>query len=461
MKIDAGHVVPPKKAASPDEPQIPGKGWRDKLAHALVDKVLPVGIFAFLSGMFWIGEHGLFSKLFYWAVALPALSLVIVQPGMLRYPFGSRVFVAYLPFAFYMALTLLWSASDNGAADLVKRPLYVLLLFIAVFEFGRRRFDRLIATIKWSAVFSVLAAIYTVARFFFSGGDGRLSGYGALFNPLLASHVFGFFLALWFGIYFSERKLFEPLSLFAIAIGVVLLLATGSRTPLLAMVVTIGWLAALSANRKSVLAVCATVIVGGGIWLFAPEVITQRGGSYRIEIWANAWWQIGEKFWFGHGYDAPLRIVLENFANAFSDPHNISLSVFYAGGVVGFVLWAGVYIVALTESWRWRSDKWVMACSATVMYGLVAGMTEGGSFLSRPKEHWFLIWIPLALLSVTTNRARANGKKTADWRRVQGLAEKTPRQKEDGEILPGAGKVRETLSGLRDRRWSLWTSQSA
>lgn len=32
------------------------------------------------------------------------------------------------------------------------------------------------------------------------------------------------------------------------------------------------------------------------------------------------------------------------------------------------------------------------------MFGLAAGLTEGNAFLPRPKEHWFLIWIPMALL---------------------------------------------------------------
>ncbi len=40
-------------------------------------------------------------------------------------------------------------------------------------------------------------------------------------------------------------------------------------------------------------------------------------------------------------------------------------------------------------------------------YGLVAGMTEGGSFLSRPNEHWFLIWIPLALVAAFTVRSES------------------------------------------------------
>jgi len=41
----------------------------------------------------------------------------------------------------------------------------------------------------------------------------------------------------------------------------------------------------------------------------------------------------------------------------------------------------------------------VLICSAAVVSGLVAGLTEGISYLSRPKEHWFLIWIPLSFLA--------------------------------------------------------------
>jgi tRNA A-37 threonylcarbamoyl transferase component Bud32 len=33
------------------------------------------------------------------------------------------------------------------------------------------------------------------------------------------------------------------------------------------------------------------------------------------------------------------------------------------------------------------------------MYGIGAGLTEGGGILSRPKEHWFLLWIPLAIIA--------------------------------------------------------------
>ena len=408
MKFESGSSRLQNGAVKGNELQNPLRSWRDRIGLVLVGGMLPLGLFCLLTGMFWIGDHGLYSKLFYWTVALPALLLIPIRRGNVRNILRSPVFVAYLPFACYMALTVFWSASDDSAVDLIKRPLFVLLLFYAVFEFGSRRFDLLVTTIRWSAICSVLAAIYTLVLFVVDGGNDRLAGYGALDNPLMVSHVFGFFLALWFGVYFAERKLSQPLVLFAILSLMALIVATGSRTPLLATAVTVVWLAMLSGTRKGVLVVCLLAAAGVAAWLFAPEILVQRGLSYRTDIWANALRQVGEKPWFGHGYDAPIWIQLADFPFPFHDPHNLTLSVLFAGGVVGGLLWLLLYLVALIDSWRLRSNKWVLVCSATVVYGLVSGMTEGGSFLSRPKEHWFLIWIPMALLSLATYRARTD-----------------------------------------------------
>ena len=384
--------------------------WRSRLALLLVGKVLPFGTFVLLTGMFWVGNHGSYPKLFYWFLAFPSLLLAIVQPRSFARILSSRIVVAYLIFAFYMSLSVFWSSAGDDALDLIKRPLLVCLLFFSVFELAQCRFDMLSLAVRWAAVFSAVAALTTIARFVFEGGGGRLSGYGALYNPLLVSHVFGFFIALWFGIYFKERELFQPMSFFGILVCGVLLFATGSRTPLVASLATVGWLAALSANRKAALVLGIIALLFIGVLGFVPEAITQRGLSYRTEIWANAWRQIAEMPWFGHGYGSPLSIQLDSVPYPFSDPHNITLRVFYDGGVIGLVLWLSLYGVALERSWHFRSDKWVLPCSAAVVYGLAAGLTEGGAFLSRPKEHWFLIWIPLALLSATIYRGRADGQ---------------------------------------------------
>ena len=379
----------------------------EKISDFLVCRVFPVGLFLLLTGMFWIGDHGRYPKLFYWAVLLPAVLSMICSPGRLRQLASSPIFLGCLAFSGYMMLASLWSESEKSAIDLIKIPFFVLSLFYFVFELGRRRFDLLIAVVKWAAVFAVAVGIYMLAEFFHAGANGRFFGYGALHNPLLVSHVFGFFLAWWLGIYFSRRQLFEPLALVMIPALLALLLATGSRTPLLAMTATIFWLAAIVRNRKATLVVAALAIAAAAILLLAPEIFTQRGSSYRTEIWANALRQISEAPWFGHGFDTPIRIWVEGIPYPFWEPHNFTLTVLLEGGICAGLLWLALYLTALRESWRWRADPWVMACSATVIYGLMAGMTEGGSAFARPKEHWFLIWIPLTLAAAAIQQAKA------------------------------------------------------
>lgn len=57
-----------------------------------------------------------------------------------------------------------------------------------------------------------------------------------------------------------------------------------------------------------------------------------------------------------------------------------------------------IYALAFGFSWKNRKSPAVLLASTWLVFGLAAGLTEGNAFLPRPKEHWFLIWIPMALL---------------------------------------------------------------
>lgn len=393
---------------SPSQTESRLVNFRNRFGFILVDKVFPVGIFVLLTGLLWIGDHGNYSKLFYWFLLLPTLLRLVAQPRSFSQMFCSRILIAYLVFAIYMSVSILWSSPEDSVPSLIKHPLFALLLFFSVFELAQRRFDLLRLVIKWAAICATVAALVTIARYLGEGAGSRLAGYGAFYNPLLISHVFGFFVALWFGIYFMENELFQPLPLLGILVCGALLFATGSRTPLMAIVAAVAWLAALSANRKAAVVLGAIFLLGIGVLSFSPEVVTQRGFSYRTEIWTSALRQIKEMVWFGHGHGSPLSIQLDSVPYPFSDPHNLSLQVLYDGGVFGLVLWISIYAIALKRSWQLRSDKWVLAFSATVVYGMAAGFTEGGTIFSRPEEHWFLLWIPLALLSAAIYRDRTD-----------------------------------------------------
>ena len=376
-----------------------------RLYCALVRIVLPVGIFALLTGLLWVGDRSLYPRMYYWLLALPALILIILNPLLLRRFSCSSFGLAFIPFAAYMLLSILWSANEDSAVELFKRPFLVVLLYVAVIELGWQRFDLLCRVVKWSGFVAIIAGSYALLRFHYEGGQGRLVQ-GALFNPLLASHVFGFFIAFWFGLFVTHESNVKSLAFWGIVILGAVIFATGSRTPLLAATAVVIWLAVVYPNNKTVCGLIVLLLGGLLAWFFESEILLQRGLSYRTEIWTNILNQILAKLWFGHGFGTGMSIQLENIPYPFSDPHNITLSVFYSGGLVGVMLWVFLYAMTLFSAWKFREDRWVIVFSATVVFGLVAGMTEGGGFLSRPKEHWLLIWLPIALLAAAVQRAK-------------------------------------------------------
>ncbi|PKO57475.1 MAG: ligase, partial [Betaproteobacteria bacterium HGW-Betaproteobacteria-19] len=213
--------------------------WRTRLNDHLTNWVLPVGLLCLLTSMMWAGEKRLFQQLFYLFLALPAFILALNDRSLITALLRSPVFIAFLCFAAYFSISISWSGTDESTLSLLKRPLYVLCLFFAFAGVAFHRPDRLTAVLRLSSIIAVVAASVQLAFFLLSDDGARLAGYGALHNPLLTSHVFGFFLVLWIAYWIHQRRFFLPVAMIAVAVLGALILATGSRTPLLALSATI------------------------------------------------------------------------------------------------------------------------------------------------------------------------------------------------------------------------------
>ena len=87
------------------------------------------------------------------------------------------------------------------------------------------------------------------------------------------------------------------------------------------------------------------------------------------------------------------------------------ISVFYFAGLGGFILWIAMHIYALFYCWKNKDNFIYIAASALLIYGIFAGMTEGGGLFPRPKEHWFITWIPLAFISALLTRKAITANK--------------------------------------------------
>ena len=368
---------------------------RERLFKGYVSYWMPVALFLLLTGMFWVGDRSLYHKLYYIAAALPTLIIICVCWRRFSFLREEPLFLLFVIFSLYVMVSLSWSPGGIDYSKL-KHPLYICMLIVSVASLGEHNMRRLVQVLGLAGCVAVLAALASSVVHVSGGGQARFEGFGALYNPLLTSHVYGFFAALWLGALLSSSQL-RPLKLLMLIILVLLLFQTGSRTPFLALGACFVWLLLLTADRRIVwLAMTAGIIAAAGLWLFGGDLL-ERGTSYRPFIWAETWRQIMPALWFGHGYGASIDILLADVNILLADPHNLTLGVIYQTGLVGGTLWLAIYAYSFFSAWRMRGAGLVVISSTLMVYGFMAGMTEGSSFMSRPKEHWFLVWIPIAI----------------------------------------------------------------
>ncbi|WDY56671.1 O-antigen ligase family protein [Pseudomonas sp. PSKL.D1] len=372
-----------------------------QVARVINSYILPLGWLVILTGMFWAWDRTLYHKLFYVLLAAPTLVALLLQPRMLKDLANNPLFMAFLVFSAYTMLTIAWSDTENSVGSLLKRPLYITMLLLSAGIIALHASVTLTQCVRLAALVAATAAgislIYFVAVLL-PAGAMRLDGFGALYNPLLTAHVLGAFAAVWLVFWFQGQRALNPVALACLFVLGAAILATGSRTPLVGLSAALGWLLIVGDRRRGLLAVGTIAIAVVAVALVYPEAITQRGVSYRPAIWMESLRQIGEHPWFGHGYDTAMTVVVPGMERTLADPHNIELGVLYAGGVVGLVLWMALYGLAMYFCWAYRKHPGVVLAGAWLVFGFASGLTEGNAFMSRPKEHWFLIWIPMALV---------------------------------------------------------------
>lgn len=370
-----------------------------RLGSLISTYVLPIGWLVTLTGIFWAWDRALYHKLFYILLAVPTLLVLVLQPRLVAPLIKNPLFIAFLVFSAYILLSITWAEAETSIGGLLKRPLYIAMLLFSAGIIASRCPQHLKRGTHFAAIFAALTA--GLSLFYFSSteiiGISRFRGYGALYNPLLTGHVFGAFAAFWLASWFQARSALSPLPLLCLTVLGGAVLATGARTSLIGLTAALGWLLIVGDRRRGLIAIAAIALVLIGLALTHPEVITQRGASYRPAIWMEALRQISERPWLGHGFDTPMTVILPGI-DPLSDPHNIELGVLYSGGIVGLALWMTLYGLALYFSWVYRKHPAVTLAATWLIFGFASGLTEGSAFMSRPKEHWYLIWIPMALV---------------------------------------------------------------
>ncbi|WP_437881864.1 O-antigen ligase family protein [Pseudomonas sp. LRF_L74] len=357
-----------------------------------------------LCGLFWSTGGSQYTKLYYAFIALPALLSLFVAPQAFANLLRQPAIVLFLLFCAWLLASLCWTGSDDAPGSLAKRPFYVLALFVGCAFLAQRPTPRLWQTVRLGSMAGSLGALACLVQFLLlSEPQERLIGTGAFSNPLLTSHVLGFFCTFWLATWLTRGEKHDWLPIVLALPLFAALVATGSRTPLVGLAAVCVFMLWHAPRRACLLNAVMLAGVAASL-LLLPDLLLQRGVSFRPQLWSEALRQAGQHLWLGYGYGSDFLLKIAELPYPLRDPHNVELRVLLELGLVGLALWAMLYLAAFLRCIGDRQQQPVQVASALVIYGLGAGLTEGSNYLARPNESWFLIWIPLALLVALTIR---------------------------------------------------------
>ncbi len=353
---------------------------------------------------FFIAPNPAWAMVYYLGV-LPSSGLLLARRDGWPTDPGGRAGVALIG---WFTLATLWDAAAGPHIGIhvlwVWNGLCTLVFFLgsrAAFGPNGAERERLVTTLLacgfGNAVLSIV--LFAMSRVPIE----RMGGWAETRHPILGASIIGVSVVLAVGMLLQRRLLY--LSSATIVAGLSFIVLTGSRGPLIAIVLTIAFL--LAATRpRTLMAVAVSGVTAFLVTLWvAPDWISatrgdllQRGWSNRLIIWKLSLNRIAERPLFGFGPSARIGRPGEDF------PHDLFLSTLFYGGAVGLVLLLALFIFAARAAAREqdRVVRWTLL--ALLVHTVLSGITDLSVITKGPSPMWYIVWLPI-VLALGANRS--------------------------------------------------------
>ncbi|MCX4026107.1 O-antigen ligase family protein [Endozoicomonas sp. SM1973] len=378
------------------------KSLKGSLVTQVLTYMLLFGIFIFFVGVQLFPTDSKWHTQLYIFLYLPVTLLIFLESNLFFGFFKEQSVKLLTILLCYFAISSAWGSEELSFGQ-IKKALMVFLFIYAVYYLVVRVTD--IQRIAMIAVgLAALTSLYSIYNYGvetdFSFG-GRFVGLGILSNPLLSSHYFGFLCVFSLGLLLlSEEPPKKVILLLCVVVFFVCTFLTKSRTPLVGFfgVILVLLIITFFYKRKTVLKTIFYILVTLlTIVIIAWEDIAARGVSHRPEIWSEAIKLIFDELWLGYGLGAEFKIYLQSIKQSFYDPHNIHLGILYHFGFVGFLGWVLTLFLLTIKACKKGNYILTFVGLPLLVYGVFGGISEGGNVVSRPKEVWYISWVPIAL----------------------------------------------------------------
>lgn len=378
---------------------------------------LAISYSLFLLGFFFFPSSKSHSNFFHATLAFPFLILIFMKKVDLKSFFSSKTFLISALFLVYTLSTLFW-ADNCRLSDIAKngrRVLYVLIFLSATMHLIQvypNFLQRLLMSLCWTA--SIVAVAYIV--FYYSKHPfpiSRMFGYGQLYNPIMASSVYGI-ISIACIYLFQQQRTFKMRLLYLgmCSIFFLYILLSQSRGPLLAWCITVlGWAILESLSREQStyghrnnmrLVVLLVSLLGGILFVLYPELLESRlfeVTSHRWTIWKQCLIQLKNAPFFGYGLNAGTETIVQG--KKMLHHHSAYLTTLFFGGLVGLLA-----LIALLGSAIWQVATRVKnpqksLLASMLLFGALCIAIDGHTLIRHPKPVWMFFWFPIAVIAAS------------------------------------------------------------
>lgn len=358
--------------------------------------VLVPGLLCLLIGIA-LPSSGMYYRSTILLLWLPTLYLLVIKRHEWRSWFSPLLILLTLFFVWAL-LSSLWSNGDEPGREIKHALLiYVTLLAGALAAGLERRWLICLLTVScyFMACFAAIS-LYVAYVLHDMPAAFRVASFWQMSHPILAAHVFGFFLLVL--LYLRPVRMAHQACWFlAMLLLAGFILLTQSRGVWVALSTGLVVTAALRRERVYLFAILAGATLLSLVLAFWPDLLIGRGMSYRPELAAEGLALLQLHPLGGFGLGGQYSLQLEANGRHFDHPHNLLLSVGLDLGGVGLVLWLAVWALLLLTGWRNRQSILGGIVLGIWCFATVSFLSDGAGIWSKPREVWFLTWIPLTL----------------------------------------------------------------
>lgn len=365
-----------------------------------------LGVLALLCAPWVLPSNKLYHQILIFLLWLPGL-LALAHLGFRRLLLQPELIL----FALLGGWTLLVIALQGGKDPLseIKLPFYVLLSLLGILVAAQHLRCPTERQLQVAALVAGPFALWSIIDFYlFSSvhGERRLVAIGLWDTIIMAAHAVGALTVLGALLTQRPRARWQLIPYLMVGVALVLFLLLGQTRGV--------WIALLSAvvvsvfvrpSRLGLTVMCAVGLVLLVVMLASPELLMQRGLSHRPELLLKGLVVFADNWQLGLGFNE-YWIAVEAEGRLYKHPHNIYLDSGIRWGVVGLVLFLGLWGCVAWRAWCNRRSQLGLALLGLWTFSSVALLTDGIGLWFKPNADWLITWLPVALSLVLAARRK-------------------------------------------------------